>query len=105
MQRLKALYEARDFGERQRGVPEGGAKEWLEKLRAGRGCGALYRQLDLELRGPANGDDRRSAEAARMEGGVFFLGEVRVAEIEAFVRTPYRFRTKRTSGRTWDWRW
>ncbi len=77
-------------------------KQWLGKLKGGARVRAssLLAQLDvlLELRPKAKA---AMIAAARRQSGwkilrtIPFLGPVRVAQILAIVRTPFRFRTKR----------
>ena len=103
MQRIKALYRAR-------AIPTKGAsvyrttqrKEWLAKLAGGSRVRAavLFSHLEvlLKLRPPAKA--AMLAEARRQPGwkvlrSIPYLGPIRVAEILAIVRTPFRFRTKR----------
>ena len=103
MQRLKALYRARAIPVKGNAVyRKADRKGWVEKLQGGARVRAtsLFRQLDilLELRGPAK--TAMIAEALRQPGwkvlrSIPYLGEVRVAEIQAIIRTPHRFRTKR----------
>jgi len=104
MQRLKALYRARAIPVKGKAVyRKADRKGWLEKLQGGARVRAasLFRQLDvlLELHGPAK--TAMIAEAKRQPGwkvlrSIPYLGEVRVAEIQAIIRTPHRFRTKRS---------
>lgn len=103
MLRLKALFRARAILTRGAGVYRPSErKEWLAKLDGGARVRAvvLFKQLDvlLELRPAAKA--AMIAEARRQPGwkplrSIPYLGPIRVAEILAIVRTPYRFRTKR----------
>ncbi len=103
MQRIKALFRGRAI--RTPGVSVYRAsqrKRWLSMLEGGARvrATALLSELDvlLELRPPAKA--AMLAEARRQPGwkvlrSIPFLGPIRVAEILAIVRTPFRFRTKR----------
>ena len=103
MQRLKALYRGRAIPVKGNAVYRTSErKEWLAKLQGGARvrAAALYRQLDLllELRGPAK--VAMVTEARRQPGwkvlrSIPYLGEIRVSEILAILKTPHRFRTKR----------
>lgn len=103
MQRIKALYRGRAIAVKGSAVyGRGERKAWLDKLQGGARvrAAALFRQLDLllELRGPAKG--AMVTEARRQAGwkvlrSIPYLGEVRVAELLAIMKTPHRFRTKR----------
>jgi transposase len=103
MLRLKAIFRAR-------AIPTPGVsvyrpskrKQWLARLEGGARvrAAALLSQLDvlLELRPKAK--TAMIAAARRLPGwkilhSIPFLGPVRVAQILAILRTPYRFRTKR----------
>ncbi len=103
MQRIKALFRARAirtpavsvYGQLQR-------KRWLSMLERGARvrAAALLTELDvlIKLRPPAKA--ALVAEARRQPGwkalrSISFLGDIRVAEILAIIRTPFRFRTKR----------
>lgn len=103
MQRVKAIY-------RGRAIPTPGVavyrstqrKEWLEKLDGGARVRAatLLQQLDLLLELRPAAKKAMIAEARRQPGwkslrSIPYLGDIRVAEILAIVRTPFRFRTKR----------
>ena len=103
MLRIKAIFRARAI--RTPGVSiyhSSLRKQWLAKLEAGARMRAasLLPQLDvlLELRPKAKA---AMIAAARRQPGwkilrsIPFLGPVRVAEILAIMRTPFRFRTKR----------
>jgi transposase len=77
-------------------------KEWLAKLQGGARvrAAALYRQLDLllELRGPAKAAmimEARNYSGWKVLRSIPYLGDVRVAVIQAILKTPHRFRTKR----------
>jgi len=103
MQRIKAIFRARAI--RTPGVSVyrvSQRKEWLAKLERGAQVRAatLLIQLDvlLELRPKAKA--AMMATARRQPGwkilrSIPFFGPVRVAEILAIMRTPFRFRTKR----------
>ena len=103
MQRLKALFRARAILTPGASVYRPSErKQWLAKLDGGARVRAavLFKQLDvlLELRPAAKA--AMIAEARRQRGwkplrSIPYLGPIRVAEILAIVRTPYRFRTKR----------
>lgn len=103
MLRIKAIYRAR-------AIPTPGVsvyrvsqrKQWLAKLEGGARVRAasLLTQLDglLELRPKAK--TAMIAAARRLPGwkvlrSIPFLGAVRVAQLLAIMRTPFRFRTKR----------
>ncbi len=103
MQRIKALFRARAI--RTAGVSvyrPSQRNQWLSMLERGARvrAAALLTELDvlLKLRPPAKG--AMLAEARRQAGwkvlrSIPFLGPIRVAEILAIIRTPFRFRTKR----------
>jgi transposase len=103
MQRIKAMYRGRAIPAKGMAVYRlAGRKAWLAKLESGaqQRAAALLRHLDLllELRVPAKA--AMLAEAKRQSGwkilrSIPYLGPIRVAEIMAIVRTPFRFRTKR----------
>lgn len=103
MQRIKALFRARAIATQGVGVYRAAERRgWLMKLDGGARvrAAALFRHLDvlLELRPPAK--SAMIAEARRQPGwkslrSIPYLGPIRVAEILAIVRTPFRFRTKR----------
>jgi transposase len=103
MLRIKALFRARAISTTGTAVYRTSErKQWLAKLDGGARvrAAALFTHLDvlLELRPPAK--IAMLAEARRQPGwkilrSIPFLGPIRVAEILAIVRTPYRFRTKR----------
>lgn len=103
MLRIKALFRARAISTTGTAVYRASErKQWLAKLDGGARvrAAALFTHLDvlLELRPPAK--IAMLAEARRQPGwkilrSIPFVGPIRVAEILAIVRTPYRFRTKR----------
>jgi transposase len=103
MLRLKAIFRARAIPTPGVSVyRESKRKEWLAKLEGGARvrAAALLAQLDvlLELRPKAK--TAMIAAARRLPGwkilrSIPFLGPVRVAQLLAIMRTPYRFRTKR----------
>ena len=77
-------------------------KQWLAKLEGGARvrAAALLTQLDLLLELRPKAKTAMIAAARRLSGwkvlrSMPFLGPVRVAQILAIMRTPYRFRTKR----------
>lgn len=103
MLRLKALF-------RGRAIPTQGTavyrtserRQWLAKLEGGARvrAAALFTHLELllKLRPPAKA--AMLAEAKRQPGwkvlrSIPYLGPIRVAQILAIIRTPFRFRTKR----------
>jgi transposase len=103
MQRIKALFRAR-------AIPTPGVsvyrlsqrKQWLSRLDGGARIRAatLLTQLDvlLELRPKAKAAmivEARRQPAWKILRSIPFLGPVRVAQILAIIRTPFRFRTKR----------
>lgn len=100
MQRLKALYRGRAIPVKGRAVyRKDERKAWLDKLQGGARvrAAALFRQLDLllELGGPAKG--AMVTEARRQPGwkvlrSIPYLGEVRVAELLATLKTSHRRR-------------
>jgi len=103
MQRIKAIFRARAILTPGVSVYRPSKrKEWLGKLEGGAKVRAssLLAQLDvlLELRPKAKA--AMIATARRQSGWkilrtIPFLGPVRVAQILAIMRTPFRFRTKR----------
>ena len=103
MQRIKALFRARAIPTKGTAVYRSSQrKQWLAKLEGGSRvrAAALFNHLDvlLKLRPPAKA--AVLAEARRQSGwkvlrSIPYLGPIRVAQILAIVRTPYRFRTKR----------
>ena len=103
MQRIKAMYRGRAIATKGVGIYRAAQRnEWLEKLDGGARVHAatLLKQLDLllELRPAAR--KAMIAEARRQPGwkslrSIPYLGDIRVAQILAIVRTPFRFRTKR----------
>jgi len=103
MLRIKAIYRARAIATPGVSVYRASQrKQWLAKLEGGARVRAasLLTQLDalLELRPKAKG---AMIAAARRQPGwkvlrsIPFLGAVRVAQLLAIMRTPFRFRTKR----------
>jgi len=103
MLRIKAIFRARAIGTPGVSVYRPTQrKQWLAQLEGGARVRAasLLAQLDvlLELRPKAKAV---MIAAARHQSGwkilraIPFLGPVRVAEILAIMRTPFRFRTKR----------
>ena len=103
MQRIKALFRARAITTKGTAVYRPAEREqWLGKLERGARSRAttLLQHLDLllELRPAAKA--AMLAEARRQAGwkilrSIPYLGPIRVAEILAIMRTPFRFRTKR----------
>ena len=103
MQRVKALFRARALATKGHGVYRASEREaWLAKLEGGARVRAavLLQHLDvlLELRPAVK--SAMLAEAKRHPGwrilrSIPQLGPIRVAEIIAIMRTPWRFRTKR----------
>jgi transposase len=103
MQRIKALYRARAIATKGMAVYRASERtEWLAKLNGGSRARAsvLFSQLDvlLSLRPPAKA--AMLAEARRQAGwkplrSIPYLGPIRVAQILAIIRRPFRFRTKR----------
>jgi len=103
MLRIKAIFRARTIPTPGVSVYRASKREeWLARIEAGARlrAAALLAQLDvlLELRPKAK--TAMIAAARRLPGwkvlrSIPFLGPVRVAQILAIVRTPYRFRTKR----------
>jgi transposase len=97
------MFRARGIGTEGRSIYRPDKRnEWLGKLKGGARvrAEALLRHLDvlLELRPPAKA--AMLAEAKKQAGwkilrSIPYLGPVRVAEILAIMRTPFRFRTKR----------
>lgn len=103
MLRIKAIYRARAIATPGVSVYRASQrKQWLAKLEGGARVRAasLLTQLDalLELRPKAKA---AMIVAARRQPGwkvlrsIPFLGAVRVAQLLAIMRTPFRFRTKR----------
>jgi len=103
MLRIKAIFRGRAIATPGVSVYRASQrKQWLAKLEGGARIRAasLLVQLDalLELRPKAKG---AMIGAARRQAGwktlrsIPFLGPVRVAQLLAIVRTPFRFRTKR----------
>lgn len=103
MLRLKAIFRAR-------AIPTPGVsvyraskrKQWLGKLEGGARvrAAALLSQLDVLLELRPRAKTAMIAAARRLAGwkilrAIPFLGPVRVAQILAIMRTPYRFRSKR----------
>ena len=103
MQRLKALFRARAIQTRGTAVYRPSERnEWLAKLEGGARvrAAALFKQLDVLLALRPAAKAAMIAEARRQPGwkvlrSIPYLGPIRVAEILAIVRTPFRFRTKR----------
>lgn len=103
MLRLKALFRGRAIASKGTAIYRTSEhKQWLTKLDGGARvrAAALFAQLDvlLELRPPAKA--AMLAEAKRQPGwkvlrSIPYLGPIRVAQILAILRTPFRFRTKR----------
>ncbi len=103
MLRLKALFRARAI--RTPGVSvyrPSQREEWLGKLDGGARvrAAALLSELDLLLELRPKAKAAMLVEARRQPGwkilrSIPFLGPIRVAEILAIIRTPFRFRTKR----------
>ncbi len=103
MQRIKALFRARAILTPGVSVYRVSRREkWLSQLESGARVRAasLLQQLDvlLELRPKAKA--AMIVEARRQAGwkilrSIPFFGPVRVAQILAIIRTPFRFRTKR----------
>jgi transposase len=103
MQRIKAIFRGRAiltpgvsvYRPSQR-------KQWLARLEAGARvrAGSLLAELDVLLELRAKAKAAMIATARRQPGWkilrtIPFLGPVRVAQILAIMRTPFRFRTKR----------
>ena len=103
MLRLKAIFRARAIATPGVSVYRASKrKEWLAKLEGGARvrATALLSQLDLLLELRPKAKTAMIAAARRLAGwkilrSIPFLGPVRVAQILAIMRTPYRFRTKR----------
>ena len=103
MQRIKALFRARGIRTPGVSVYRAAQREmWLSQLEGGaRVCATtLLAQLDVLLALRPNAKTAMLGEARRQSGwkslrSIPFLGPIRVAEILAIMRTPYRFRTKR----------
>lgn len=103
MQRIKALFRARAILTPGVSVYRLSQREqWLSRLHGGARirAGSLLAQLDvlLELRPKAKA--AMIVEARRQPGwkilrSIPFLGPIRVAQMLAIMRTPFRFRTKR----------
>jgi transposase len=103
MLRIKALFRARAIPAKGTAVYRASERKlWLAMLDGGARvrAAALFKHLDvlLELRPPAK--MAMLAEARRQSGwkilrSIPYLGPIRVAQILAIVRTPFRFRTKR----------
>lgn len=103
MLRLKALFRARAIPTKGTAIYRASErKQWLAKLEGGARVRAatLFTQLEvlLKLRPPAKA--AMLAEARRQPGwkvlrSIPYLGPIRVAQILAIIRTPFRFRTKR----------
>lgn len=103
MQRIKALFRARAIATKGRGVYRAAERQvWLAKLEGGSRvrAAALLKHLDvlLELRPAAKAAmlaEARAHPGWKILRSIPQLGPVRVAEIIAIMRTPWRFRTKR----------
>jgi transposase len=103
MLRVKAIFRARAIATPGVSVYRSATrKEWLAKLEGGARvrAAALLAQLDLLLELRPKAKTAMIAAARRLPGwkvlrSMPFLGPVRVAQILAIMRTPYRFRTKR----------
>ena len=103
MLRIKAIFRGRAIGTSGVSVyRESQRKEWLAQLEGGARvrAAALLTQLDLLLELRSKAKTAMVAAARRLPGwkvlrSMPFLGPVRVAQILAIMRTPYRFRTKR----------
>ena len=103
MLRIKALFRGRAIPNKGTAVYRPSERQkWLAKLDGGARVRAatLFRQLDvlMELRPAAKA--AMLIEARRHKGwkilrSIPYLGPIRVAEILAIMRTPFRFRTKR----------
>jgi len=103
MLRIKALFRARGIKAEGKAVyREDNRKEWLGKLKGGARvrAEALFKHLDVLLKLRPAAKAAMIAEAKRQPGwkilrSIPYLGPIRVAQILAIMRTPYRFRTKR----------
>lgn len=103
MLRLKALFRGRAIATKGTAIYRSSErKQWLAKLEGGARvrAAALFTHLELllKLRPPAKA--AMLAEARRQPGwkvlrSIPYLGPIRVAQILAIIRTPFRFRTKR----------
>ena len=103
MLRIKALFRGRALPNKGTAVDRAAERQkWLAKLDGGARvrAAALFKQLDvlMELRPAAKA--AMLIEARRQKGwkilrSIPYLGPIRVAEILAIMRTPFRFRTKR----------
>jgi len=103
MQRIKAMFRARAIATKGTAIYRPSEREqWLGQLQGGARvrAAALFKHLDVlvELRPPAKA--AMLAEARKQSGwkvlrSIPYLGPVRVAQIMAIMRTPFRFRTKR----------
>jgi hypothetical protein len=103
MLRIKALFRASAIP--AKGVTvyrPAGRDAWLERLDGGARIRAasLLRQLDVLLELRVSAKAAMVVEARRQRGwrilrSIPYLGPVRVAQIMAIIRTPFRFRTKR----------
>ena len=104
MQRIKALYRARAIETKGASVYRASQREeWLAKLEGGprRRASVLFTQLDvlMKLRPQARAamlDEARRQPGWKVLRSIPYLGPIRVAQIIAIVRTPFRFRTKRS---------
>ena len=103
MQRIKALFRARAILTPGVSVYRVSQREqWLSRLHGGARvrAGSLLAQLDvlLELRPKAKAAmivEARRQPAWKILRSIPFLGPIRVAQMLAIIRTPFRFRTKR----------
>lgn len=103
MQRIKAIFRARAIATPGVSVYRASQrKQWLAKLEGGARIRAacLLTQLDalLELRPQAKAAMIGAARGRpdwKVLRSIPFLGPVRVAQLMAIIRTPFRFRTKR----------
>jgi transposase len=103
MLRIKAIYRARAIATPGASVYRASQrKKWLAKLDGGARVRAatLLSELDLLLDLRPKAKTAMIAAARRQTGwkvlrSIPFLGVVRVAQILAIMRTPFRFRTKR----------
>lgn len=103
MQRIKALFRASAIPVKGVAVYRpAGRDAWLARLDGGARIRAasLLRQLDVLLELRASAKAAMVVEARRQRGwrilrSIPYLGPVRVAQILAIIRTPFRFRTKR----------
>jgi transposase len=104
MQRIKALFRGRAIATPGVSVYRASQrKQWLSMLDAGARVRAatLLSELDalLTLRPAAKAAmlaEARRQPAWKVLRSIPFLGDIRVAEILAIIRTPFRFRSKRS---------